>query len=197
LEGRLSTLPPTASADEAVYNQLLTACARGDKTALRLLYDREGAKLLGVAMRIVRDRALAEDVLHDAFVNIWTKAASFDAARGSGRGWIYAVVRNQALTTVRTRGREVSADEEAIEALDADASMEAAQDTATIFELNASLGKLNDCLARLDGAKRTSILYAYIDGCSHGEIAQRMRAPLGTVKAWIRRGMRSLQECLT
>jgi RNA polymerase sigma factor (sigma-70 family) len=196
LEGRLSTLPPTASADEAVYNQLLTACARGDKTALRLLYDREGAKLLGVAMRIVRDRALAEDVLHDAFVNIWTKAASFDAARGSGRGWIYAVVRNQALTTVRSRGREVSADEEAMEALDADASMEAAQDTATIFELNASLGKLNDCLARLDGAKRTSILYAYIDGCSHGEIAQRMSAPLGTVKAWIRRGMRSLQECL-
>ncbi|MGL4576097.1 MAG: sigma-70 family RNA polymerase sigma factor [Burkholderiaceae bacterium] len=192
----MSTLPPTASADEAVYNHALAACARGDKAALRMLYDREGAKLLGVAMRIVRDRALAEDVLHDAFVNIWTKAASFDAARGSGRGWIYAVVRNQALTTVRTRGREVSADEEAMEALDADASMDAAQDTATIFELNASLGKLNDCLAQLDGTKRTSILYAYIDGCSHGEIAQRMRAPLGTVKAWIRRGMASLQDCM-
>jgi RNA polymerase sigma-70 factor (ECF subfamily) len=178
------------------YDSVLIACAAGDKTALRTLYEQEGAKLLGVAMRIVRDRALAEDVLHDAFVNIWSKAASFDAARGSGRGWIYTVVRNQALSSVRSRGREVSADEEAMEALDADASMQAAEDTATRFELNASLGKLNECLSRLDGAKRTSILYAYIDGCSHGEIAQRMSAPLGTVKAWIRRGMRSLQECL-
>jgi DNA-directed RNA polymerase specialized sigma24 family protein len=62
--------------------------------------------------------------------------------------------------------------------------------------LNASLGKLHECLSKLDTAKRTSILYAYIDGCSHGEIAQRINAPLGTVKAWIRRGMASLQDCM-
>jgi RNA polymerase sigma-70 factor (ECF subfamily) len=181
---------------DADYDAALMACARGDQAALRRLYDAESAHLLGVAMRIVRERAAAEDVLHDAFVNIWTKAASFDAARGSGRGWVYSVVRNQALSHVRGGTREVSVDEETMEALDAHNSAQTAADVAQAFELNASLGKLNDCLSKLDAAKRTSILYAYIDGCSHGEIAQRINAPLGTVKAWIRRGMASLQDCM-
>jgi RNA polymerase sigma-70 factor (ECF subfamily) len=181
---------------DAAFDAALQACARGDTAALRRLYDEESARLLGVAMRIVRERAAAEDVLHDAFINIWSKAASFDPARGSGRGWVYTVVRNQALSAVRGGAREVSADEEAMEAIEADASLQTAADVATRFELNASLGKLNDCLSRLDESKRTSILYAYIDGCSHGEIAQRINAPLGTVKAWIRRGMASLQDCM-
>jgi RNA polymerase sigma factor (sigma-70 family) len=181
---------------DAAYDAALMACARGDQTALRVLYDAESARLLGVALRIVRERAAAEDVLHDAFVNIWTKAATFNAARGSGRGWVYSVVRNQALSHVRGGTREVTVDEEAMEAIDAQASAQTAHDVAQVFELNASLGKLNDCLSKLDAAKRTSILYAYIDGCSHGEIAQRINAPLGTVKAWIRRGMASLQDCM-
>jgi RNA polymerase sigma factor (sigma-70 family) len=181
---------------DADYDAALQACARGDQTALRVLYDAESARLLGVALRIVRERAAAEDVLHDAFMNIWTKAATFNAARGSGRGWVYSVVRNQALSHVRGGTREVTVDEEAMEAIDAQASAQTAHDVAQVFELNASLGKLHECLSKLDAAKRTSILYAYIDGCSHGEIAQRINAPLGTVKAWIRRGMASLQDCM-
>ena len=73
------------------------------------LYEQEGARLLGVALRIVRQRALAEDIVHDACVNIWTRAASYDASRGSARGWIYSVVRNLALNAVRDGSRPANA----------------------------------------------------------------------------------------
>ena len=174
----------------------LQACARGDRQALESLYRHESRYLLGVALRIVRQRQQAEDVLHDAFMAIWTKAASFDAMLGSGRGWIYSVTRNLALNSVRNGAREVSVDEETAEALDAHNTMAAYPQLAEAFELNASLGKLNECLARLEPARRNCILYAYVDGCSHGEIAERTQTPLGTVKAWIKRSMGSLRECM-
>lgn len=177
------------------HDAALAACARGDRTALRRLYEREGRYLLGVALRIVRDRATAEDVLHDAFMNIWTRAATFDARRGAGRGWMYGIVRHRALDAVRAGARNVSADEDQMDALQAE-DPPAAPDMAEAFALRADLGRLDDCLARLDTAKRNCVLYAYLDGCTHSEIAERLGAPLGSVKAWIRRGLTSLRECL-
>ena len=173
----------------------LQACARGERQALESIYRHESRYLLGVALRIVRQRQQAEDVLHDAFMAIWTRAASFDATLGSGRGWIYSVTRNLALNSVRNGAREVSVDEETAEALDAQLSLQNHQATDA-FELRASMGKLNDCLSRLEPARRNCILYAYVDGCSHGEIAERTQTPLGTVKAWIKRSMGSLRECM-
>ena len=178
------------------YEATLVACAAGDRIAMRRLYEQEGARLLGVAMRIVRQRALAEDILHDACVNIWTRAASFDPARGSARGWIYSVVRNLALNAVRDANRHVDVDEDTTQALEADMSVQAYQEVAQAFELHASLGRLQHCLAGLDPARRNCVLHAYVDGCSHGEIAERLGAPLGTVKAWIRRSLVSLRECM-
>ena len=184
-----------ADAASLDFEAVLAACARGERGALHRLYQHESRRLLGVALRIVRDRALAEDVLHDAFMNIWTKAASFDATRGSGRGWIHTLVRNQALSVVRTSGREVSADEEAIEAIEAETVANAAPMTEA-FEISADIGRLDECLHRLDVAKRNSLMLAYLDGCTHSEIAKRLNAPLGSVKAWIKRGLLSLRECM-
>ena len=188
---------PSAALPDATlsfnYEQALADCARGDRQALQSLYQQESRHLLGVAKRIVRQAQEAEDVVHDAFMNIWIGAASFDASLGSGRGWIYSVTRNLALNTVRNGAREVSVDEETA---DAHNTMAAYAQLTEAFELNASLGKLNECLARLEPARRNCILYAYVDGCSHGEIAQRTQTPLGTVKAWIKRGMVALRECM-
>jgi RNA polymerase sigma-70 factor (ECF subfamily) len=189
------TTPPDAT-HSFDYEQALQGCARGDRQALHSLYQQEGRHLLGVAMRIVRQAQEAEDVVHDAFMNIWTRAASFDANLGSGRGWIYSVTRNLALNAVRNGAREVSVDEETAEALDAQSSMAAHPQLLDAFELRVSLGKLHDCLSRLEPARRNCILYAYVDGCSHGEIAERTQTPLGTVKAWIKRGMGTLRECM-
>ena len=181
--------------DQFDYDAALRACARGDRQALRSLYDQEAPRLLGVALRIVRDRQAAEDVVHDAFVSIWTKAGTFDAARGAGRGWIYSVVRHGALDAVRKGSREVLVDDEqTLDAIDADAG--AALHLADAFELRQDLGRLEHCLTQLDAAKRNSILYAYVDGCSHSEIAERLKSPLGTVKTWIKRGLSALRECM-
>lgn len=174
------------------YDAALHACANGDQRALQRLYEQDGRHLLGVALRIVRRRDVAEDVLHDAFVSIWQKAGSFDPQRGAARGWIFTVVRHQALNTLRSREREVYAEADTLDALQEDRTDTVAEQ----FELQASMGRLNDCLGHLDSAKRNSIVCAYVDGCSHSEIATRLNAPLGTVKAWLKRGLAALRECM-
>jgi RNA polymerase sigma-70 factor (ECF subfamily) len=187
-------MPPTA--DGFDYDAALHACALGDQQALQRLYQQDGRHLLGVALRIVRRRDLAEDVLHDAFVSIWHKAASFDAGRGAGRGWIFSVVRHQALNALRSRERDVyTGDNDALDALQ-EAQDGQGDTVAEQFELQAEMGRLNDCLGHLDSGKRNSIVCAYVDGCSHSEIAARLNAPLGTVKAWLKRGLAALRECM-
>jgi RNA polymerase sigma factor (sigma-70 family) len=181
---------PAATFD---YDAALRACARGEQLALQQLYQQESRYLLGVALRIVRQRALAEDVLHDAFLNIWRRAGSFDATRGSGKGWIYVVVRHQALNLMRARAHEVAADEDTVETL---LHQRQDHDTGENYALQAEMGKLHDCLGQLEAPRRNAIVFAYVDGCSHSEIAQRLQAPLGTVKAWVKRGLAALRECM-
>jgi RNA polymerase sigma-70 factor (ECF subfamily) len=145
---------------------------------------------MAVALRITRRRELAEEVLHDAFVQIWRRAATFDAALGSARGWIYTVVRHRALNAVRSSARIVAADEGALVALaDAQAGWRAGE-----REIDA--GALAECLGRLDDQKRTCVMLAFVDGYTHEELAQHLDAPLGTVKSWIRRALLALRECL-
>lgn len=177
------------------YDAALMACARGDAQALQQIYERDGRHLLGVALRIVRQRALAEDVLHDAFVSIWRRAASFDAGRGEGRGWIYSVVRHAALNAARRGEREVDVPEAQTLALQDQAAL-AQAGALDPYERLGELGRLDDCLSQLEPQRRDCVVLAYVDGCSHGEIAERTRTPLGTVKSWIQRSLRALRECM-
>jgi RNA polymerase sigma-70 factor (ECF subfamily) len=165
-------------------NHALGLCAKGDRLALRAIYDSEAPRMLGVAVRILRRRALAEEAVHDTFMQIWQKAGSFDPGRGDSRSWLYAVLRNRALNILRGESRTdlvedfepmgLASDEE-----DAEAVMLRLSDT----------GSLKRCLERLEPSRRQVITLAYIHGLSHG-------VPLGTVKSWIRRSLISLRECM-
>jgi RNA polymerase sigma-70 factor (ECF subfamily) len=175
------------------YDAALLACARGERFALRMIYDREARRLLGVVRRIVRDAALAEDVLQDALLQVWQHAASFDPALGSARGWIYTVVRHQALKAVRRPELEQVVEPELLAHLS-----DALQSTSDAVDGDHGVGadSLERCLQRLEADKRACIVHAFVDGYTHEQIAQRLSAPLGTVKSWIRRSLLSLRECL-
>ncbi len=170
---------------------LIRACAEGDKTALQELMTAEGGRMLGVARRMLRRSDLAEDAVQDALVLIWRRADQFDATRGSARGWIFTILRNRCLTMLRKEDREVATDSENL-----DSTPEASVLEAALGGLETSMG-LRQCLERLDGATRQAILSSYVLGHSHGEIAGRLQAPLGTVKARVRRGLNTLRECLS
>lgn len=169
----------------------LAACAHGDRRALQALYDTEAARMLGVARRILRRDALAEEAVHDSFVQIWRQAGTFDAARGSGRTWIYAILRHRALNILRGETRtELVDDFEPMGLTDAEETPEEA-----MLRLSET-GRLRACLDRLDTSRRTALLLAYVNGLTHGELAGRFGVPLGTMKSWIRRALLNLRECL-
>lgn len=171
----------------------LADCAKGNRNGLKRIFDQEAGRLVAVAQRIVRRRELAEEVVQESFIRIWTHAHQYSPERGSARGWIYAIVRHRALNLLRDSRREDLVDEGQLETL---------QDAEQMDEIMAAWHKLDrdsrlhECLSRLNEVKRRGILMAYVGGYTHGEIAGRLSLPLGTAKSWIRRGLSLLRECM-
>lgn len=172
------------------YEAALEACARHDREALRALFETEGPKLTGVAQRIVRRRDLAEEAVQDGFVQIWQNAARYDRTLGSARAWIYAIVRYRALNMVRDGQREDLVAPHNLDLLRDHSAEEA-------WERLGDGEALRICLEALEPKRREAVLLAYVLGLTQGEIAGRMNTPLGTVKAWMRRSLIALRECLT
>ncbi|CUX13941.1 RNA polymerase sigma-70 factor, ECF subfamily [Agrobacterium genomosp. 13 str. CFBP 6927] len=172
-------------------DRALAACARGDRNALRAIFDREAGRLIAVAERIVKRRELAEEVVQESFVRIWTHAHQYRRDQGSARGWIYAIVRNRALNLLRDGRREI-----AVQDVETLRDIEQADEVIAAWQKLDRNSRLYECLGALDETKRQGILMAYVAGYSHGEIAGRLRVPLGTTKSWIRRGLSALRECM-
>jgi RNA polymerase sigma-70 factor, ECF subfamily len=178
--------------DDRDCANLIERVADGDRAALAGLFRLEAGRLIAVARRIVRRTELAEEIVQDAFVAVWEKARLFDRARGSARGWLATIVRNRALNLVRDGARMEFHDHERLAAF-GDAGGDADEAYAALPEAD----DLKRCLSQLPAERRRSILLAYVVGFTHGEIAARLKAPVGTVKAWIRRGVVALQECMS
>lgn len=187
-----STTAGPGSLDPFDYESTLEACARGERLALRALYDRESRWLLGVALRIVRDRDAAHDVLQDAFLQIWQRATTYQRELGSARGWVYTVVRHRALDEARRAGRETAVGDDIEAYADRHASSHAASALRSV-----DADSLNRCLEALDERKRECVVYAFVEGYTHEQISRRLATPVGTVKSWIRRGLIALKECLS
>jgi RNA polymerase sigma-70 factor (ECF subfamily) len=177
----------TSEPDDA--EALLQRCARGDRAAFRLLYDRWGSRLYGIALRITRQGASAADATQDAFVQIWQQAHRFDPERGGPEAWLVGIVRYRALDIVRRRSREVPGYEPAeIE--------DASPDALARLVSTAEGAALHRCLGELEAARRRLLMMAFVEGLSHSELAERLSVPLGTVKSGIRRSLIALRGCL-
>ncbi|WP_246018268.1 sigma-70 family RNA polymerase sigma factor [Pelagibacterium montanilacus] len=176
---------------EDATDHLLAQISNGDRDALEALFRAEAGRMVAIARRIVRRSDLAEEVVQEAFVLIWQRASQFDSGRGRARAWMTRIVRNRALNLIRDGSRMDFHDGATLEAI-GDREQDASHAYAALPERHA----LKVCLDQLETGKRRSILLCYVTGMSHGEVAEKLGAPLGTIKAWIRRGMASLRECL-
>ena len=183
---------PQRTGDGFDYADAIRRCASGERAALEDLFALEAGRLLAVAKRFLHRRDLAEEAVQDAFIQIWRRANTFDPALGSGRGWIYTIVRNRAINMLRDASREDLIGDDHLGAWrDGQAT------TQDAFERLPMESRLRRCLEGLEPEKRSSILMSYVVGYSHGEIAGRLAVPLGTAKAWVRRGLASLRECMS
>jgi RNA polymerase sigma-70 factor (ECF subfamily) len=171
------------------YETALIECAAGSQSAVGKIYAREKDQLRAMAHRIVHDRSRAEDVIHDAFAQILRYAKNFDPARGSARGWIYAIVRNTALKTRENARREVALKDDTLDAIRA--REQTVPNPASCISDSMTLRTMLD---QLEPKRRASLLLAIIDGRTHEEIADYLRVPVGTVKAWIRRELIAMRR---
>ncbi|MDR7034532.1 sigma-70 family RNA polymerase sigma factor [Mesorhizobium sp. BE184] len=181
-----------ATSDDDLCTALLVRVAKGDRASLGELFAREAGRLIAVARRILRRSDLAEEAVQDAFVAVWQRASTYDGARGSARAWLTTIVRNRALNMLRDGARLDYVDDDMLEHFG-----ERSADAEAAYAALPDREALKQCLGQLDASRRRSILLAYVVGFTHGEIAADLKAPVGTVKAWIRRGMIALQECLS
>lgn len=172
--------------------RLLVACARQDRQSFQRLYELTSPRLLACLMRLLRNRALAEDALQDVFVQIWRRAAQFRPERGSSWAWIIAIARYRGIDLQRRERRAATGGIDEIDSI---------ADDAEPYESLMTLGHraaaaLGDCMSALQAQQRDCIVLAYQDGLTHAEVADRIGEPLGSVKSWIRRGLTALRRCL-
>ena len=188
----LLAAPVTAEGPQQRLADLLARTALGDRAAFAQLYVATRAKLFAVSLRIVRERALAEEALQDSFVSIWHHAADYARLKGAPTTWMAAIVRNRSLDLVR-RARETPDVDDALASQLVDESAHPALDA----EAHAVAHSLEDCLKELDAEQRQSIALAFFHGLTHSELAAHLHRPLGTVKTHVRRGLLKLRDCLT
>ena len=181
----------TELTDEA----LLSRIAQGDSAAFASFYDRHANLLFSIATHVLRDDREAEDVLQEAMVSLWERAASYNQSLGRPMSWAVTVTRNRAIDRLRALKRRQHGAAQPIDELEtvlADPAASASENAMS----QESAGLVRAALVDLPGEQRQAIELAFFRGLSHFEIAEKLRVPLGTIKARIRRGMLFLRDAL-
>ena len=179
------------SANEGLV-QLLKACSLGEEAAFAALYDATAARLFGLVLRTVRDRAQAEEVTQDAYLDIWRNSSRFDPGRGSALSWLMTIGHRKAVDRVRS----------AEAARRRDTAYEAREQSApfdqTVEEAHRNLNaqRVRKALSTLTETQRGALELAYFGGYTHSEVAVMLDLPLGTAKTRIRDGLIRLRDTL-
>lgn len=182
--------------NDALLISLLERIAQQDDAALNVLYRQCAPKLYGLALRVVTQRDWAEDVLQEAFLSIWRSAGDYRASLSPPMAWMGLIVRSRGLDMLRRRTADRT---HVTQELDETLSDTIASDNPTPMDTaqaSEQAWALHQCLGRLDNKQREVVSLAYVRDLSHGELAQQLSLPLGTVKTWIRRGLDQLRVCM-
>ncbi len=180
---------PEADASGVNDWSLLERIQQKDEAALSALYDRYSGLVYSEAKRILRDTGAAEEILQDLFYQVWRTAERFDAARGSLAGWLVVAARNRAISKLRKKSGKAEELEENPVFLGPSLESSTTQ--------NLMLDKVRAVLGSLPDGQREAMEFAYFEGMSHSEIAERTGQPLGTIKTRIRSGMEALKKVLS
>ena len=175
---------------------LLDRVALADEKALRELYEMTSSKLYGVAVRVVTNREWAEDVLQEAFINIWRIAGDYKASLSPPMAWMGLVVRSRGLDFLRRRTSERADRMQELDDVISDTVAGDSPNPMDVAQASEQAKALHACLSQLDNKQREVVSLAYMRDMSHGELAKQLKLPLGTVKTWIRRGLEQLRGCM-
>ena len=186
---------PAVPAVPATDEQLVARLRSGRIEALEQLYDRYSTLVYSVALRIVHDQGLAEDMTQEVFLRLWRRPRMYDPARGRFVSWLMSVTRNRAIDEQRRRARRLRQedDDDAIQALQ---SADRLDDPAAVATLQDERAAVRAAVEQLPPAQRRVIELAYFAGMTQGEIADLTSTPIGTVKTRVRLAMRKLREAL-
>ena len=164
--------------------------AGGSEQALAELYDRFGGVAHGVALRILRDPALAQDAVQDAFLAAWRTAAAFDPARGNASTWLLTLVHRRAVDLVRREERRRA------DVIDESTPVASGEATDEAAEIRAERRAVQAALAQLRPDQREALELAYYGGLSQSQLAERLGVPLGTVKSRMFTALATLRDLL-
>jgi RNA polymerase sigma-70 factor (ECF subfamily) len=171
---------------------LLWQVARGDTGAFESIYDRYADAVFGMVLRVLRDRAQAEEVAQEVLVEAWRTASRFDPARGSARAWLLTMARRRAIDRVRSAQ---AADDREVRAASGALTPEYDEvSEAVVTRLEAE--EVRGCLGTLTALQRESVELAYYRGYTHSQVSHLLDVPLGTVKTRLRDGLIRLRDCL-
>ena len=194
----------TDSDDATMISLIHRIAARGEpaaavadaERALRQLYELSASKLYGLALRVLGNREHAEDVLQEAFLNVWRIADQYRAPLSPPMAWLGLIVRSRALDFLRQRGTGRLDEAQALDEVVLETV--AGDDPSPLDTTQASeqAWALHECLRKLEARQREVISLAYLRDLSHAELSAQLRLPLGTVKSWIRRGLDLLRGCM-
>lgn len=169
---------------------LIARVALADRRAFDRLYTMTSGRLFAVALRMMKNRAEAEDVLQDAYVRIWQRAGSFRPGEGRSMSWLTTITRNLAIDRMRVRVAPVAPIEMAQDVPDDGLTPE------TALAQSQSRAKIDACLEELEAQRAEAVRAAYLEGWSYQELADRFDTPLNTIRTWLRRSLLRLRDCL-
>jgi RNA polymerase sigma-70 factor (ECF subfamily) len=171
-------------------DELLTAVARGNERAYDAVYDLSSGWVFGVARKVLRDPAQAEEVMQEVMLDVWRLASRFDPVRGSGTSWLMTLAHRRAVDRVRSERSHASREMRAASAvIDYDDVIEA-------VEASLDAQRVQRCVASLTPLQRECVNLAYYGGYTYREVAQLLGVPHGTVKTRMRDGLIRLRDCL-